>query len=438
MSIDPKDCTRSDSATAYFEPAKGRPNLHLVTAALAEKMILDTSSKVPKAAGVQIRKDGKSSVLTAQREVILAAGVFGTPKLLELSGIGGKPLLEKLGIPVVVENPNVGENLQDHPSTGVSFEVADGVETMDGLSRQEPEAINAAMQDYINHKKGPLAVGGNFAGSLLPVPGFVKGDGAEALLKRILDETAATHVPGDFTPYHEEFVRSLLSKPSEGVANIFIYAPCGSELPLGVLPTIFALSRTQTSTRSINHKMSVDFVPKGAGSTIISQAADSGNFITVSAVPLFPLSRGYSHINSTDVSAKPTIDPRYMTHPLDVEILARLVAYIDTITKTEPFSKFLKSGGRRSHGAPEDLTDIEQVKAYIKTSTLSCWHPTSTCALLPRERGGVVDPQLQVYGVEGLRIVDSSVIPVQTRGNTQTTVYAVAERAADLIKAHSG
>lgn len=184
--------------------------------------------------------------------------------------------------------------------------------------------------------------------------------------------------------------------------------------------------------------MSVDFVPKGAGSTIIAQAADSGNFITVSAVPLFPLSRGYSHINSTDVSAKPTIDPRYMTHPLDVEILARLVAYIDTITKTEPFSKFLKPGGRRSHGAPEDLTDIEQVKAYIKTSALSCWHPTSTCALLPRGRGGVVDPQLRVYGVEGLRIVDSSVIPVQTRGNTQTTVYAVAERAADLIKGHSG
>lgn len=438
MSIDPKSCTRSDSATAYFEPAKGRPNLQVLTGALAEKIIFDTSGKAPKAAGVQIRKDGKSSVLTAQREVILAAGVFGTPKLLELSGIGGRPLLEKLGIPVVVENPNVGENLQDHPSTGVSFEVADGVKTMDGLSRQEPEALNAAMHDYINHKKGPLAVGGNFAGALLPVPAFVNGDGAEALLKQILDETAVAHIPGDFTPYHEEFVRSLLSKRSEGVANIFTYAACGSKSPLALLLYIYSLSQTQSPTRFIDHEMNIDFVPKGAGSTIIAQAADSGNFITVSAAPLFPLSRGYSHINTTDMSAKPTIDPRYMTHPLDVEVLARLVAYIDTISKTEPFSKLLKPGGRRSHGAPEDLTNIDLVKAYIKTSTLSCWHPTSTCALLPRERGGVVDPQLQVYGVEGLRIVDSSVIPVQTRGNTQTTVYAVAERAADLIKAHFG
>lgn len=154
----------------------------------------------------------------------------------------------------------------------------------------------------------------------------------------------------------------------------------------------------------------------------------------MSAAPLFPLSRGSSHINSADVTAKPTIDPRYMTHPLDVEILARLVAYIDTITKTEPFAGLLKPGGRRSYGSPEDLTDLGQARAYVKSSTLSCWHPTSTCALLPRERGGVVDPQLRVYGVEGLRIVDSSIIPVQTRGNTQTTVYAVAERAADLIK----
>lgn len=221
--------TRSDAATAYFEPAKGRANLHVVTGALAEKIILDTSGKTPKAVGVQIKKDGKSSVLTAKREVILAAGVFGTPKLLELSGIGGKTLLEKLGIPVVVDNPNVGENLQDHPNTGVSFEVADGVKTMDGLSRQEPEAINAAMQEYINHKRGPLAVGGNFAGALIPIPDFVNGAGAEARLKQVLDDTAAAHTPGDFTPYHEEFVHSLLGKPNEGVANVFTYAACGSK-----------------------------------------------------------------------------------------------------------------------------------------------------------------------------------------------------------------
>lgn len=259
------------------------------------------------------------------------------------------------------------------------------------------------------------------------------GAGAEAILKQVLDETDAVHVAGDFTPYHETFVRSLLANPSEGVDNVFTYAACGSESSL-IRHTLFLCSQARDLTRVSDETMSTVFVPKGAGSTIITKAAPSGNFVTVPAAPLFPLPRGYSHINSTDVSAKPTVDPRYMTHPLDVEILARLVAYIDNIIKIEPFSKLLEPGGWRSHGDPEDLTDTDQVKEYIKRSTLSCWHPTSTCALLPRERGGVVDPQLQVYGVEGLRIVDWSVIPVQTRGNTQTTVYAVAERAADLIK----
>lgn len=146
MRINPKSGTCSAAATAPFEPAKGRPKLHVLTGALGEKIILDTTGETPKTVRAQISKDGKSSVLTTKREVILAAGVFGTPRLLELSRIGGKPLLDKLGIPVVVDNPNVGKNLQDHPNTGISFEVADGAKTMDGLSRQEPQALNAAMR----------------------------------------------------------------------------------------------------------------------------------------------------------------------------------------------------------------------------------------------------------------------------------------------------
>lgn len=253
MSIDPKSGTRSDAATAYFEPVKGRPNLHVLTGALAEKVILDTTGKTPKVVGVRINKDGKSSEFIATREVILAAWVFGTPKLLELSGFGGKPLLDKLGIPVAVDNPNVGENLQDHLNTGASFEVADGVKTMDGLSQQEPEALNATMQDYINHKRGPLAVGGNFVGALIPVPGFVKGAGAEALLKQVLDDTAAVHVPGGFTPYHEQFVCSLLAKPIEGVPNIFTYAACGSKSPLGH-STFSMFSRKSIRTERLTKK----------------------------------------------------------------------------------------------------------------------------------------------------------------------------------------
>lgn len=182
-----------------------------------------------------------------------------------------------------------------------------------------------------------------------------------------------------------------------------------------------------------NPKPKPDFIPEGAGVDIIQNASGGGNFLTICAALLFPLSRGSSHITSSDPAEKPSIDPRYLSHPLDLEVLARLVRYIDTIARADPLAGLLMPGGRRSHGAPADLADLEQARAYARRAALSCWHLTSTCAMLPRDRGGVVDPGLSVYGTEGLRIVDSSVVPLATRGNPQTTVYAVAERAADLI-----
>ncbi|KAI1076640.1 hypothetical protein F5B20DRAFT_593906 [Whalleya microplaca] len=380
MSIDPKSRGRSDS------------------------IIFDTPGGIPKAVGIQVRKQGRLITVKAAKEVILAAGVFGSPKLLELSGIGSQERLKKLGISVVVDNPNVGENLQVHPNAGVSFEVVDGVKTLDALSRQEPEAVAAAMQDYVTNKAGPFAVGGNFAGSLLPVQDFVATVDGKATLNKVLDATAIDATPGPFSAYHASFVHSLLSKPNKGTGNLFTYAACGN------------------------------FIPEGTGADIVHKASSTGNFFTICAALLFPLSRGSVHINSANPEDKPTIDPRYLEHPLDLEVLARHLRYIDTIVRTEPLSRYLKPNGRRSNGAPTDLNDLEEAKQYVKKAALSCWHPTSSCAMLPRDRGGVVDPKLGVYGVENLRIVDSSVIPIATRGNPQTTVYAVAERAADLIK----
>ncbi|KAI0141132.1 hypothetical protein F4776DRAFT_550199 [Hypoxylon sp. NC0597] len=407
MSVDPSSRTRSDSATAYYEPAKSRPNLHVITGALVDKIVFDMSGDLPRAIGVQFQKDDRRIIARANNEVILAAGAFGTPKLLELSGIGSRERLEPLGIPIVVDNPNVGENLQDHPTACVSFEAAEGVKTMDDLSRQDPEAIAAAMQEYAANKTGPLAVGGNFIGSLLPVADFLAAD-AEETLKAALNMQVPSDLSGPFSPYHTAFVHSMLAKRTEGTGNIFLYASCGN------------------------------FIPEGAGADIVQTASSDGNFLTFCAALLFPLSRGSVHIASSDPAQKPIIDPRYLQHPLDVEVLARHLTYIDKIVHTEPLSRYIKPNGRRSAGAPSNLSDLDQVKQYIKKATLSCWHPTSSCAMLPRERGGVVDPKLKVYGVESLRVVDSSAIPMATRGNPQTTVYAVAERAADLIKEHYG
>ncbi|KAK4212468.1 hypothetical protein QBC37DRAFT_193569 [Rhypophila decipiens] len=409
LSVDPVSRTRSDAATAYLEPNKSRPNLDVLTGALAEKIIFDTTEKVPKAVGVQIQKDHAAVTHNAKKEVILAAGVFGSPKLLELSGIGNRELLEKLNIQVVMENPNVGENLQDHPVSSVSFEVGEGVKTMDALARQDPEAVGAAMQEYMTNKSGPFAVG-NFTGSLLPVPDFVGPDGKSTLDQVVKQTTASGSSPiaGGFTPYHTSFVQSLLADPAEGAGNMFMYAACSNVNPASV------------------------------GADVIVKEASSANFVTICAALLFPLSRGSAHITSSNPADKPTIDPRYLEHPLDLEVQARLLRYAETIVRAGPLSKLIKRGGRRNAGAPADLSDLDVAKRWARLSALSCWHPTSTCAMLPFERGGVVDARLHVHGLQGLRIVDSSIIPLATRGNTQTTVYAVAERAADLIRREYG
>jgi choline dehydrogenase-like flavoprotein len=143
--VDPVSKTRSYAGNAYYLPVKELPNLRVITGALVEKILFDNSTpgEEPTATGVQYVKDGTSTTITANREVILAAGVFNTPKILELTGIGARSLLEKHNIPLIGDNPNVGENLQDHIFAPVYFEVADFVETKDKFMRGDAAAIGA-------------------------------------------------------------------------------------------------------------------------------------------------------------------------------------------------------------------------------------------------------------------------------------------------------
>jgi choline dehydrogenase-like flavoprotein len=143
--VDPVSKTRSYAVNAYYLSAKELPNLRVITGALVEKILFDNSTpgEEPTATGVQYIHDETSTTITANREVVLAAGVFNTPKILELSGIGARTLLEKHNIPLIVDNPNVGENLQDHIFAPVYFEVADFVETKDKLMRGDAAAIDA-------------------------------------------------------------------------------------------------------------------------------------------------------------------------------------------------------------------------------------------------------------------------------------------------------
>lgn len=175
--VDPVTKTRSYASSAYGIPALQRPNFHLVTGATAHKILFEKTSGDVTATGVLASVEGEMKTFSATKEVILAAGVFNTPKLLELSGVGNEELLKKFDIPVVINNPGVGENLQDHVMTGISCEVVEGVMTGDPLMRQEPKAMQTAQQLYFEHKQGPFTIGGMQSHAFMPVLEFADAEG---------------------------------------------------------------------------------------------------------------------------------------------------------------------------------------------------------------------------------------------------------------------
>ena len=113
--VDPVEKTRCYSATAYLRPAMARPNLSVLTEAMVREVVIESNGEALVATGVRLDHGGKEYVVKA-REVILSAGSVSSPQLLELSGIGNPDILNAAGITVKVDNPNVGENLQEHMS----------------------------------------------------------------------------------------------------------------------------------------------------------------------------------------------------------------------------------------------------------------------------------------------------------------------------------
>ncbi|KAL4756769.1 GMC family oxidoreductase [Aspergillus foveolatus] len=418
--IHPISKTRSYSANAYYLPVKGRTNLRVVTGAQVTRVMLERSSDgegEPIATGVEYTTNSTTQPLAAKarREVILSAGAYNSPKLLELSGIGSPAILSQFGIPVQVANLHVGENLQDHAMAGVSFEVQDSVNfTLDDLTRQVPEALAAAMREYQIERSGPFTVGGFYSSALLPVPDFADPETGVSELEKVLVLTLEND-NGD----------------EDGVDRFALTRRCD------FLRALLTNHADEATAAYFTYPAQVDFSNTGVNSTdgYTPGPARPENYITIFAMLLHPLSRGSTHITSASAADPPRIDPRYLSHPVDTDILARHVRFIDTIASAPPLSSLLKPGGKRSPGVPANLASapLAEVAEYVRAACMNNYHSTGSCAMMPRERGGVVDARLRVWGVKGLRVVDASVLPIIPRGNIQSTVYALAERAVDLV-----
>lgn len=400
---------RAYSASAYYsDSVSKRSNLHLLTETLVEKIVWgepeDDSGQL-RATGVKLTSACGTKAIRARKEVIVACGAVKSPQLLELSGIGDRRLLARHGIAAVYHNTNVGENLQDLVLASISLEVAD--DQISGDVTRNPEVADAVLKQYHETRKGPLS-GTPLSFAYTPLVsqnGTIPRDDVEELLRESLDSVLyKSSVPSLARQY--EVLRNQLLDPSESTIE-FMYIP----LQLNGNPCGGTTDMTK----------------------LFSKAHD-GNYITLVTMLMHPFSRGGIHIASADAREQPFVDPRYLEHPLDVELLARAIKFVEKIASTEPLAGMLKTGGRRIPAVADSGGGLEEARRIVRERLFTAFHPSGTCAMLPREQGGVVDGQLRVYGTKNVRVVDASIFPIEPLGHVQSTVYAVAEKAADLIK----
>ncbi|RFU24646.1 hypothetical protein B7463_g11689, partial [Scytalidium lignicola] len=403
LMMDPKTRTRSYATTGYYLPNSKRPNLSLLTGSTANKIIFEQGDGKIIATGVEFTNNANTYTVHCTREVLLCAGTVQSPQLLELSGIGSRRLLEGLNIEVLADNPGVGENLQDHVLDGACFQTVEGIQTLDLF--RDPEYANQAVAEFMTTGKGMFtsnSITGVASISYLDVLTVEEKKSAADQLNKLVD----------------------LSGPESGLNKQY-----------RILKEML-LSPTDTAYALVPCAGGADFSSTESGAGLFSHQCPDTYFCIVANLQ-HPFSRGTVHIRSKNVNDHPVIDPAYLSHPLDLEILEKGMRHLKKVVQTEPLTSKLKDRGNVVMPGNEYFASGNWT-AQVKQNLGTQWHPIGTCAMLPRADRGVVDHNLKVYGVQNLRVVDASIFPLHVQGNICSLVYAVAERAADLIKKESG
>jgi len=334
---------RLSAARAYLHPVLDRPNLDVVTLALANRLVLDGN----RVAGVEFRHGVRRRTRTVEAgEVISCGGAFNSPQLLQLSGIGPADHLRSVGVDPVVDLPGVGENLQDHLEVYIQYACKQPV----------------SMQPYLAKWRMPII-------------------GLQWLARR---GPAATN--------HFEAGAFVRSNDDVEYPNLMFHF-----LPIAI--------RYDGST------------PAG------------GHGYQVHIGPMYSDVRGSLKIRSTDPTKKPAIRFNYLSTENDRREWVEAVRTARHVLNQPAFEPF--NDGELSPGS--DVETDDEILGWVARDAETALHPSCTTKMGVDDMA-VVDPaSMRVHGVEGLRVVDASVMPVITNGNIYAPVMMIAERAADMI-----
>ncbi len=347
--VNQKRGRRWSAARGFLKPVLHRANLRLETGCLVEGVTFEGR----RATGVRWRQAGVTRSARCRGEVILSAGSIGSTQLLLLSGVGPGAHLRDLAIPVVLDRPGVGENLQDHLQLRLIYQVT-GVRTLNEVYRTLRGRARMGLE-YAFLRRGPL--------------------------------TMAPSQLGLFTR----------SDPSRERANIqFHVQPLSLDKfgdPLHAFPAF-----------------------------------------TASVCNVQPTSRGYVRLRSPDPADAPRIQPRYLSTDEDRKVAADSIRVARRIVSQPALRRFQPVEFLPGREKAPDQDEMALVRAAGDIGT-TIFHPVGTAKMgLASDPLAVVDERLRVIGLERLRIVDASVMPTITSGNTNSPTIMIAEKGAALIR----
>ncbi|SJX63486.1 related to versicolorin b synthase [Sporisorium reilianum f. sp. reilianum] len=375
LTVEKTNGYRATSRSFYAQAlAEGRVNLNVIFEALAKKVVFDTSGRRPKAVAVDYTLPlGVKRTVRARKEIIISAGAFQSPQLLMVSGIGPADQLKAQNIPVLVENANVGQHMQDHVFFGPTYTVNVDTPTREAndpvFLAESIAAFNAANQ-------------GIFTNNVADLIAFEKWNNT------FLDSIQASQ---------------LKSNPSDWPEIEYLSGPgfIGDFSNLVVNNFVNGLTLQQ--------------------------------FASLLVAIVAPVSEGSVTLKGADTSDLPAIRPNWLSSPVDQRVAIAAFKRARAVFNAKAM-KSTRTSETESFPGLEVATD-DQILASIRKNLMTVWHAASTCRMAKTAQSGVLDSNFRVFGVDSLRVVDASSFPRLLPGHPQAVCYMVAERAADLLTA---
>jgi len=336
---------RASTAQTFLKEAKSRPNLQIITEAIATGLKFQGK----KCTGVAFRQGNREEQeIRVTKEVIVSGGAINSPHLLQISGIGPAAHLKSIGVEVQHDLPGVGNNLSDHFVTRISHRVKHEMMSINQMSRGL-RVIGEAVK-YALFANGALTFGVTSA--------------------------------------------MVFSRSREGLSS--------PDLQLLFTPASYSAAEIKTF--------------------------DKEPGITVAVCPVRPDSRGTIMAKSANPLERPAIRPNYLSAESDVQVLQSGMRQTRKILEAPAIADV--SLGEIAPGP--DVDSLESVREYTRNNGNTIYHPVGTCKM-GEDPMAVVDSRLRVRGIEGLRVVDASVMPTVTTGNTNAPTIMIGEKASAMI-----